>query len=85
MVRGDDWRSGSMFSYVDIEKKVRPDHPLRTIKTLVDEALADLSGRFARLYSSIGAPVDPAGVACAGDAPTGILPYPLGAPVDGAI
>jgi len=58
-VRGDDRRSGSMFSYVDIEKKVRPDHPLRTIKTLVDEALADLSGRFARLYSRSGRPSIP--------------------------
>lgn len=36
VVRGEDRRSGSVFSYVAIEKRVRPDHPLRTIKTLVE-------------------------------------------------
>ena len=58
-MRGDDRRSGSLFSYVDLEKRVRPDHPLRTIKTLVDEALAGMSGEFAALYSRIGRPSVP--------------------------
>jgi len=49
-MRDEDRRSGSLFSYVDIETRVRSDHPLRTIKSLADEALASLSGRFAALY-----------------------------------
>lgn len=58
-MRGEDRRSGSLFSYVDIEKRVRSDHPLRAIKSLVDEALADLSGQFGTLYSTIGRPSIP--------------------------
>ncbi len=58
-MRGGDRRSGSLFSYVDIEKRVRSDHPLRTIKTLVDEALDGLSGEFATLYSRTGRPSVP--------------------------
>ena len=58
-MRGEDRRSGSLFSYVDIEKRVRRDHPLRTIKTFVDEALAGLHREFAALYSRIGRPSIP--------------------------
>src|ERR1700687_4256145 len=58
-MRGEDRHSGSLFSYIDIEKRVRSDHPLRTIKSLADEALAELSGRFAALYSKIGRPSIP--------------------------
>jgi len=58
-VRGEDQRSGSLFCYIDIEKRVRPKHPLRTIKGVVDEALAGLSGHFAALYSKIGRPSIP--------------------------
>jgi transposase len=59
VVRGEDQRSGSLFSYIDIEKRVRRNHPLRTIKVVVDEALAGLSGHFAALYSKIGRPSIP--------------------------
>ena len=31
-MRGADQRSGSLFSYVDLEDRVRVDHPLRTIR-----------------------------------------------------
>ena len=58
-MRGQDSRSGSLFSYVDLEQRVRPDHPLRTIRTLVDEALARLDGRFGEIYSEIGRPSIP--------------------------
>jgi hypothetical protein len=49
-MRGCDDRSGSLFSYVDLEKRIRQDHPLRTIRTLVDDALASRDGAFADLY-----------------------------------
>jgi hypothetical protein len=31
MMRGTDKRSGELFSYVDLERRVRTDHPLRVI------------------------------------------------------
>ena len=55
-MRGEDSRSGSLFSYVDLEARIRSDHPLRTIRTLVNEALASLDGRFGEIYSEIGRP-----------------------------
>ena len=39
-MRGNDAVAGSLFSYVDLEKRVRPDHPLRVIRGLVNSALA---------------------------------------------
>jgi len=38
-VRGGDERSGELFSYVDLEARVRGDHPLRSIRLIVSEAL----------------------------------------------
>jgi transposase len=49
-MRGSDDRSGSLFSYVDLETRVRRDHPLRPIREIANAALADLSEDFARLY-----------------------------------
>jgi transposase len=43
-----------LFSYVDLEKRVRLDHPLRVIRSVVNAALADLSGDFDALYSPLG-------------------------------
>ncbi len=58
-MRGQDSRSGSLFAYVDLEQRIRSDHPLRTIRTLVDEALSSLDGRFGEIYSEIGRPSIP--------------------------
>jgi len=41
-VRGGDNRTGEPFSYVALEARVRRDHPLRAIRTIVDEALSAL-------------------------------------------
>ncbi|GJE19518.1 IS5 family transposase [Methylobacterium marchantiae] len=51
-MRGLDQRSGALFSYVDLEARVRADHPLRSIRQLTDEALAALSGSFSALYAA---------------------------------
>ena len=83
-MRGGDERSGSLFSYVDLEARVGKDHPLRTIRGIVNEALAALSGEFSALYSPDGPALDPAREAAAGDAVAGVLFDPLGAAVDGA-
>ena len=56
MMRGTDRRSGELFWYVDLEKRVGADHPLRAIREVVSTALAALSGDFAGLYSAVGRP-----------------------------
>src|SRR5918994_863394 len=55
-MRGGDERSGELFSYVDLEKRVRSDHPLRAIRTIANEALTALGREFAALYTPIGRP-----------------------------
>ncbi|HUZ62729.1 MAG TPA: IS5 family transposase [Acetobacteraceae bacterium] len=55
-MRGTDKRSGELFSYVDLEKRVRKDHPLRLIREIANTALAVLSDDFAALYSGMGRP-----------------------------
>ena len=42
-MRGDDELSGSLFSYIDLEDRVRADHPLRPIREIANAALAALS------------------------------------------
>ena len=49
-MRGSDERTGSLFSYVDLESRVRRDHPLRPVREIANAALADLSEDFAALY-----------------------------------
>jgi transposase len=58
-MRGDDDKSGSLFSYIDVEERVRSDHPLRPIREIANAALAELSGEFAALYSGMGRPSVP--------------------------
>lgn len=58
-MRGDDPRHEAMFSYITPEARVRPDHPLRPIRQMTDAALARLSRRFDRLYSTTGRPSIP--------------------------
>ena len=58
-MRGGDERSGWLFSYVDLEARVRKDHPLRTIREIVNEVLAALSGEFSAMYSPMGRPSIP--------------------------
>lgn len=55
-MRGGDVRTGELFSYVDLEDRVRRDHPLRTIRQIVNDALILLEPEFAALYSPIGRP-----------------------------
>jgi transposase len=55
-MRGTDERSGSLFSYVNLEARVRGDHPLRTIREIANAALSDLSRSFTALYTDFGRP-----------------------------
>ena len=58
-MRGGDKRTGELFSYVNLEKRVRLGHPLRAIRRLVNEALVALEQEFAALYAPIGRPSIP--------------------------
>jgi transposase len=58
-VRGGDNRTGELFSYVDLEARVRRDHPLQPIRMIVNEALSTLECEFAALYSPIRRPSIP--------------------------
>src|SRR6188472_4356357 len=49
-MRGSDERTGSLFSYVDLEARVRGDHPLRVIREIVNAALVAMDVDFAVLY-----------------------------------
>jgi transposase len=58
-MRGEDVRTESLFSYLSCEARVPQDHPLRPIRTLVDQALTVLSPAFDQLYSDLGRPSIP--------------------------
>lgn len=58
-MRGADERSGSLFSYVDLEARVPKGHPLRPIRDIVNEALSALEDDFATMYAPLGRPSIP--------------------------
>jgi transposase len=58
-VRGGDTNQGHMWSYIQPEQRVPQEHPLRPIRAMVDQALQDVSPRFALLYSHTGRPSIP--------------------------
>jgi len=58
-MRGEDQGSEGFFSYVRLETRIPADHPLRSIRELVDTALRDLSRSFDKLYARDGRPSIP--------------------------
>lgn len=58
-MRGNDPKQAPLFSYVSQEDRIPENHPLRRIRTMTDEVLKDMSGRFAKLYSHTGRPSIP--------------------------
>jgi transposase len=58
-MRGVDHQQSQMFSYLSPETRVRKDHPLRAIRSMVDEVLAQVSRRFDSMYASAGRPSIP--------------------------
>ena len=58
-MRGSDERTGALFSYIDLEARVRNDHPLRSVRVVVNEALGAMEADFAGLYSRTGRPSIP--------------------------
>src|SRR5215467_5378056 len=55
-MRGDDQQQSHVFSYLSPEARVRKDHPLRAIRTMVDEVLTQLSRKLDTMYARIGRP-----------------------------
>jgi len=58
-MRGGPEETKQLFTYVDIEDRIAKDHPLRAIRTMVEEVLRGLSREFAKLYSHTGRPSIP--------------------------
>lgn len=58
-MRGKADRQGKMFFAIDLEGRVRPDHPLRAIKATVDRILSGMTDAFAAAYSGTGRPSVP--------------------------
>jgi transposase len=58
-MRGDDRHQEAMFSFLSPERRVPQDHPLRAIRTVVDEVLHDLSPTFDTIYAKDGRPSVP--------------------------
>jgi len=58
-MRGTDNNQQAMFSYVSLESRIPADHPLRSIRRMVDCALVGLSREFRAMYSRTGRPSIP--------------------------
>src|ERR1700730_13146534 len=55
-MRGEDRQQSHVFSYLSPEERVRPDHPLRAIREMVDVVLSQLSQSFDSMYAKVGRP-----------------------------
>jgi len=58
-VRGRQKSQASMLAFVDPESLIPARHPIRAIRRLADEALAELSPLFEEMYAEIGRPSIP--------------------------
>ena len=53
-MRGDEERFEEMFSYVRLEERITADHPLRAIRSLVEDVLKKMSRKLGSLYWHTG-------------------------------
>jgi transposase len=58
-MRGTDQQQTHVFSYISPEQGVRKDHPLRPVRTMVDEILKQLSPQLGKMYAKVGRPSIP--------------------------
>lgn len=58
-MRGSEREQPAMFSYVALEDRIPTEHPLRTVRPIVNRALATLSPTFDQIYGDGGRPSIP--------------------------
>lgn len=58
-MRGKEQHQEYLFSYINLEQRIPAQHPLRTIRAMVDPVLQALSPDFDALYAELGAPSIP--------------------------
>jgi len=58
-MRSPDVQQLGMFSYVSVEDRVPPDHPIRKLRILVDAILGELDELLAARYAAGGRPSIP--------------------------
>jgi transposase len=58
-MRGDYQEGGDLFSYVSLEQRIPKRHPIRKMRKLMDEALANLDPVFNEIYAENGRPSIP--------------------------
>jgi len=58
-MRGIDHQQADMFSYLSPEQRVRPEHPLRAVRTMTDAILGAMSPLFDAMYADGGRPSIP--------------------------
>jgi transposase len=58
-MRGQQDRTGPLFSYISTEDRIPSSHPLRQVRRLADQALDRLNPTFCRLYPEGGRPSIP--------------------------
>ncbi|MFM9066642.1 MAG: IS5 family transposase [Planctomycetota bacterium] len=58
-MRGKSSDQSLLFYTINVESRIRPDHPLRSLKEMIDGLLEEMSPLFATAYSRIGRPSVP--------------------------
>ena len=53
-MRGKRNPQSTMLAFVNLDERVSPDHPLRTIKQVADDVLSRMSDDFDSMYSKVG-------------------------------
>jgi transposase len=51
---GEGVQQHDLFSYGSLEERAPVNHPLRPIRTMVDQALQEMDGRFDEIYGDEG-------------------------------
>jgi transposase len=58
-MRGTDVHQEGLFSYLSPESRIPKEHPLRPVRAMVNQALAELTGQFEAMYADTGRPSIP--------------------------
>jgi transposase len=58
-MRGTDVHQEGLFSYLSPESRIPKEHPLRPVREMVNQALAELTGQFEAMYADTGRPSIP--------------------------